>query len=601
MPLAVAVLTGKLADGLLPAMGALSAVAADQAGSYRARVVRFGVVAVAGAIGFLIGGNVRGDGWWTVIAVTLLAIVAALLSGTGGTGSIVGLNLMITTIVATGMPIAGPPAKNAVMFLAGALWVMVLLGVVWPLRPTAPEREAVAGVYMALARLLREPGTAARDAYSTARRSAYQQVLAARSSAPGPQRERTRLVALLNQASLIRDAALSLGLEGIDSLPKAAAVAERIAEAVLGERHDMAEPALTGHSPSVVALRTTLAGAVDIVDPTSSGDEPPSFTGRPRPSPRALLAAATSGRLIRVYALRLALCMAVAGTLSELDTLQRSYWVMLTVAVVLKPDFGSVFARAVQRGIGTMVGAVAGAALLALSHDGPWLLVPIAALSFGLPYGKQRNWGLFSTIQAPLVIFFIDLPADIGWRLAEIRLVDTLAGCLIVLVVGYLPWPGAWHAPVAPRLAEALDAVAVYLRCAFTAATSGDSPGLPQAKLRQEAYDRMADLRASFQRAVAEPPAVSRRVTAWWPAVVAVQRALDVIAATTARIRHGAVPPAATSVEDLARALTRMADDIRASSPPRPVEAPGDEALAPVTAAVVGIHAMLSGSADRSE
>ena len=45
----------------------------------------------------------------------------------------------------------------------------------------------------------------------------------------------------------------------------------------------------------------------------------------------------------------------------------------LTVAIVLKPDYGSVFARAVQRGIGTIVGAVAGAVLLELFY-GAWLL-----------------------------------------------------------------------------------------------------------------------------------------------------------------------------------------------------------------------------------
>jgi len=47
--------------------------------------------------------------------------------------------------------------------------------------------------------------------------------------------------------------------------------------------------------------------------------------------------------------------------------------VTLTVAIVLKPDYGSVFARAVQRGIGTIVGAVAGAVLLELFYVA-WLL-----------------------------------------------------------------------------------------------------------------------------------------------------------------------------------------------------------------------------------
>ena len=66
------------------------------------------------------------------------------------------------------------------------------------------------------------------------------------------------------------------------------------------------------------------------------------------------------GRLSRIFTLRLMACVGVAGFVSEVLPLQRSYWVPLTVAIVLKPDYGSVFARALQRGIGTVVGAVAG-------------------------------------------------------------------------------------------------------------------------------------------------------------------------------------------------------------------------------------------------
>ena len=48
----------------------------------------------------------------------------------------------------------------------------------------------------------------------------------------------------------------------------------------------------------------------------------------------------------------------VAAVISQVLPLQRSYWVVLTVGIILKPDYGSVFARAVQRGVGTVVGAV---------------------------------------------------------------------------------------------------------------------------------------------------------------------------------------------------------------------------------------------------
>ena len=103
------------------------------------------------------------------------------------------------------------------------------------------------------------------------------------------------------------------------------------------------------------------------------------------------------------------LCTGVAAVLSEVLPLQRSYWLVLTVGIILKPDYGSVFARAVQRAIGTVVGAVLGAAILVIVPYGPWLLLPFGVLAALLPFARARNFGLVATFLTPLVVLLIDL------------------------------------------------------------------------------------------------------------------------------------------------------------------------------------------------
>ena len=103
--------------------------------------------------------------------------------------------------------------------------------------------------------------------------------------------------------------------------------------------------------------------------------------------------------------------LGLAAVASEVFPLQRSYWVVLTVAIVVKPDNGSVFARALQRGIGTIVGVVLGAVILAAVPYGPWLLFPMAVLAAGLPYGRLRTFGLMATFMTPLIVLLID-----SWR-----------------------------------------------------------------------------------------------------------------------------------------------------------------------------------------
>jgi hypothetical protein len=274
--------------------------------------------------------------------------------------------------------------------------------------------------------------------------------------------------------------------------------------------------------------------------------------------------------------------------------LQRSYWVPLTVAIVLKPDYGSVFARALQRGIGTIVGAVLGAVLLAAFH-GAWLLVPFGVLAALLPYGRNRNYGLLATFLTPLVVVLVDLLKPTGWRLAEDRLVDTLIGCAIVLVIGFAPWPMSWHAQLPGKFGQAALDVCGYMREALAASAPSGSPVAAARSRRLRAtYRALGDLRAEFQRTMSEPPAVSRGATAWWPALVGLEQVLDAVTAVSVAVGRGARVPDA-GVGMLCRALDAVSRAASDGTPvPASIELPDDETLEPVTEAVRALLSVLA-------
>ena len=308
------------------------------------------------------------------------------------------------------------------------------------------------------------------------------------------------------------------------------------------------------------------------------------------------------GWLGQTFAIRLMICIGVAAATTEVLPLQRSYWVVLTVAIVLKPDYGSVFARALQRGIGTIVGAVLGAVILAMVPYGPLLLIPMAVLAAGLPFGRSRNFGLMATFLTPLVVVLIDLLTPTGWRLAGERLVDTLLGCAIVLLIGYAPWPMSWHSHLPRQFAATLRDICRYTEEALVTswvpaagplAGNPDGPraadGAPRAigpqptgsaqaanvpgparrsLLRRKASRALADLRAEYQRAMSEPPAVSRRASAWWPAIVGLEEVIDAVTATAVEISRGAPAPAPDAVHQLTAVLDAVADAIDAGVPP---------------------------------
>jgi uncharacterized membrane protein YccC len=254
---------------------------------------------------------------------------------------------------------------------------------------------------------------------------------------------------------------------------------------------------------------------------------------------------------------------------------------------------------------------------------GRWLLLPAAVLAALLPYGRVLNFGLLSTFLTPLIVVLLDLQSRSGWRLAEERLIDTLLGCAIALVIGYAPWPGSWQAHLPDRFAEAVSRVARYTERALAEralaerapaerapakrappnghrrtgtaerAPAGASPD--RSRLRRETSRYLSDLRAEFQRSMSEPRAVSQRASAWWPALVALEQVMDAVTATAVAVDHGGPAPSPEAVRQLTAVLDRVADAVRTGTRlPLDIELPDDEALSPVTDAVRSVLAVVS-------
>jgi uncharacterized membrane protein YccC len=387
----------------------------------------------------------------------------------------------------------------------------------------------------------------------------------------------------------VTEAVTALHLAGSRPPPDVISAAERLAEAI---RSGTAPPAMFAWDggPAARSLTSAMAGAVRLL---GTGRIPPEQRKLHRPGRRERLSGALdqvrSGQLVRLSAVRLMVCIGVAALLAEVVPLQRSYWVILTVAIVLKPDLGSVFARAVQRGIGTIVGAVLGAVIVASVPYGGLLLIPAAVLAALIPFGRSRNYGLMATFLTPLVVLLIDLPSNSGWRLAEARLLDTLLGCGIVLLIGYAPWPRSWYAHLPGQFADTVSAVCAYLEQAL----DGTSP--ERYRLRRRAYRALSDLRAEFQRTLSEPPAASRQATAWWPAVVGLEQVMDAATATAVAAGHGTAPPPPECVRELTAALRHTGEAVRTGS--RAVQRPappGQACPGPLTDAVARVQAALA-------
>ncbi len=586
-PLAVGLAVGgapALGAGVFATTGALAAALAPQGGPLREQLRRTAAAVGLGAAGLVAGQFASGTGVLPVVVVAVLAAVAALLSAIGSAMSLGALQLLVYTALASGLVTPLSPAAEVGWFAVGAAWATLTTLAQAATVPRDPDRAAVAAVLTRIAGLLTAVGTEdaepARRELTTALNTAYDRVIRSRSLVAGRNRALAELAGVLNATAPLVEAAVAAARAGVPADPHDVTAVHALAAAVTGDRALPADrPSALDEGPAQVrAVRhgVRLAWAV-IGDPEERAG---AAVAPPRPSPRERLRDLADRSLgsadTRDFLLRLVLCMTLAEVARQVLPLDRPYWVLLTVAIVLKPDFGSVFTRAVQRGAGTLLGVLIGSLLLVVLPDDGWVVVAIAVGAGLLPWARGANFGLFSVFQTPVIILLLELAVPGGPGLVGARLVDTLVGCAIVLVAGYLVWPQTWRAP----LDEAMSAATLALDGFVDAAFTGDDTARRRA--RRRAYRALAEVQTQLQRRLAEPPPVSTRASAWWPVIVQLERTADAVTGAVVAAGHGGQAPDPAQVAVLRRALRELEDDVRAHRLPDDAEILADGVLAPV-------------------
>ncbi|WP_223280890.1 FUSC family protein [Streptomyces antnestii] len=596
LPLAIGLAVGQPAYGALASMGALSGVIGDTADAYRMRILNIAVPQLFGAVGVTIGSLVYGHGWIAVATVTGVALISGMISTIGAVASVSGLLLLLNCVVGAGLPMPGPWWLAPLLMTAGGLLVLLLALLAWPLRSGVPERAAVAATYRSVANLLASAGddenyVETRFAVTESLNQAYDLVLARRALAHGRNPELVRLLALLNAVTPVVESAPAAHQCGVPLPAAVPAAVYLLADAVETGRTDTAPlalpepegPAARAVDQAVRHAAALIAGQHPALGRTLSATDrlgrPAALPVRAARAARTVLLSGTSWR----YGLRLALCIGLAQILVSTVPVPRSYWVALTITFVMKPDFGSVFSRAVLRALGTAAGLVLATVILAGVPRGWWEVPVLAVLATLIPAFTPRGYGYQTAAITPVILLLSDVLNHQGIALVLPRLLDSLMGCAIALVAGYLLWPESWHTRIGDRLADAVSDTATYVGYAFGDPADPDDPGAPaaRARMRRRLYRDLSVIRSEFQRALTEPPPTGRRAAAWWPLVVAVERIVDATTAARVRVKHGAAAPSPADVAQAARQLRELAEGLRASEVLEEVRADFGEAEDP--------------------
>ena len=135
---------------------------------------------------------------------------------------------------------------------------------------------------------------------------------------------------------------------------------------------------------------------------------------------------------------------------------------MLTIFLVLKPDYSATLSRGVQRALGTALGAGLGAAAAHLGHLGQGGLIAVAGVAVAAAYALfEVSYLLFSVGLTVFIVVLLDILGIPAIPTAEARLIDTAIGAVMALIA-YVVWP-TWEGGLArEKFARLLETHAAY-------------------------------------------------------------------------------------------------------------------------------------------
>ena len=626
LPLVLGASFDRPGDGVSAAAGALCTGFASAQGVYRTRA--YAMLATAFGMGFatLLGGVAGTSAIGATIATAVVGYAYGVLSALGPAATAAAVNSLIALIVFghLGLDVRQSAVQAGLVALGGIVQTL-LLGVAWPFRRYSAERSALAAVFRGLGDYARALAGGSAMPPSPVPLVNLRDTLA--DSHPFARRgDVATFAVLLVEAERLRGslAALAFARDRLDDAERrGASGALRRAGTIAAPAFDeIAAALLDGRAPEDASDWRT--DATELESDVASGSthlsalaraETSAFFGQLRSAWRTTHAAAEGGAApaqaasqanpergeiarrafvpalrdafatIRAnlgldsqygrLAVRLAATLSVAVVLGRTFSPQYGYWIAITVALVLRPDFTTTLVRGVARILGTILGAFLAALVIGTFRPDEtadaFLAIAFAGASF---FMLSANYALYVLAITGFVVFELAAVGRFDPSTIRSRLVETLVGGVLAQVVT-LAFPTFEARGARLRLAEFLDAQRANAVAVLSAIASADAPddrAIDAAQRRAWAARAAAD--ASVDRLVLEP---ERRIMPSADAIAALEQTrrfgLTVLALGTHRksVARRDRPELGAFASLLARHLDELASALRESRPPEPL------------------------------
>ncbi|MFM4995712.1 YccS family putative transporter [Aeromonas sanarellii] len=213
----------------------------------------------------------------------------------------------------------------------------------------------------------------------------------------------------------------------------------------------------------------------------------------------------TPNSMVFRHALRLSLGLVVGYGILQAFSLDKGYWILLTVLFVCQPSYSATRRRLVQRMLGTFAGILIGVPVLWLFPE-LHLQLGIMGLAAFLFFTQVRsNYSAAVCFITLYVLMAFNLLDGIGFAILGPRLLDTLLGCLLSYALVAWLWPDWQYKRLPTLIANSLSANAKYLSAVLASLHRQRDESLDYRVARKCAHLADSELAMAWQSMLVEP------------------------------------------------------------------------------------------------
>lgn len=205
------------------------------------------------------------------------------------------------------------------------------------------------------------------------------------------------------------------------------------------------------------------------------------------------------------HSVRLTIALLFAYILGYFLEIQNTYWILLTVIVIMRPSYGLTKERSKDRILGTLIGALIAVGIVLVTQN-VIVYAVLAYISLIFAFSLiQQNYKSAAALVTISIIFVYSLINPNAFEVIQYRVLDTIIGSIIAVVANYLILP-SWEVNNLKKIIlNALKMNKKYLLATQELYKDPSVSKLSYNLARKETFLAVSNLNASFQRLTQDP------------------------------------------------------------------------------------------------